>query len=89
VTSHGSPLFWRLYRGLSPEIRAAAREAYGKFLQNPAHPGLRLERLRTDPRAWSVRVTSDYRAVARRHEGDVWVWIWIGSHKEFDRQFPR
>src|ERR1017187_5774763 len=29
--------------------------------------------------------TRDYRAVAQRFEGDVWVWIWIGSHKEFDR----
>jgi hypothetical protein len=28
------------------------------------------------------------RAVAQRFEVDVWVWAWIGSHKEFDRQFP-
>jgi len=35
-----------------------------------------------------VRVTRDYRAVAQRFESDVWVWIWIGSHKDFDRQFP-
>jgi len=35
-----------------------------------------------------VRVDADYRAVAQRFEGDVWVWAWIGSHKEFDRQFP-
>jgi hypothetical protein len=29
----------------------------------------------------------DYRAVAQRFDGDVWVWAWIGSHKDFDRQF--
>ncbi len=40
-----------------------------------------------DERAWSVRVTREYRAVARRG-ADEWVWVWIGSHQEFDRQFP-
>jgi hypothetical protein len=68
--------------------RDAARSAYDKSRRNPAHPSLRLERLRSDPRFWSVRVTRDYRAVAQRVGEDLWVWVWIGSHKEFDRQFP-
>src|SRR5256885_12773064 len=34
----------------------------------PAHPSLRLERLRSDHRFWCVRVTRDYRAVARSEE---------------------
>jgi hypothetical protein len=42
----------------------AARKAYEKFSENPAHPSLRLERLRGDRWAWSVRITRDYRAVA-------------------------
>lgn len=41
-------------------------EAYRRFVQNPAHPSLHLERLRADPRAWSVRVTRNYRAVTLR-----------------------
>jgi hypothetical protein len=45
-------------------------------------------RLEFDPRAWSVRVTLNYRAVALR-EKDSWVWFWIGTHRDFDRQFPR
>ena len=61
---------------------------FQKFQQNPAHPSLQLERLRSDPRFWSVRVTRAFRAVAQRFEGDLWVWVWIGSHKDFDRQFP-
>jgi hypothetical protein len=84
----GAASFWKAYRSQPADIRAATRAAYQKFLQNPAHPSLQLERLRSDPRFWSVRVTRDYRAVAQRFEGDVWVWAWIGSHKEFDRQFP-
>ena len=88
MISRGTEIFWKLYRSLPVEIRVAAGVAHKRFRENPSHPGLQLERLRKDPRLWSVRVTRDFRAVARRYENDEWVWIWIGSHKDFDRQFP-
>jgi hypothetical protein len=75
VTSRGTEDFWALYRKLPPEIKEAARRAHQKFRENPAHPSLQLERLRRDSRLWSVRVTRDFRAVARRFENDVWVWV--------------
>ena len=87
MTSRGLPGFWQEYRQLPRDIRAAARQAYRKFRENPAHPGLHLERLRSDARAWSIRVTLNYRAVARR-DGDDWLWVWIGTHQEFERRFP-
>ena len=87
MTSKGTKRFWELYSRLPPETKAAAREAFRRFREKQAHPGLRLERLRSDPRAWSVRVTLNVRAVAFRH-GDDWLWIWIGSHRDFDRIFP-
>jgi len=85
VKSLGTDKFWKAYHVLPPLIKDAARLAYQKFSENPAHPSLQLERLRSDPRFWSVRVTRDYRAVAQRFEGDLWVWAWSGSHKDFDR----
>jgi hypothetical protein len=88
VKSLGTEKFWKAYHTLPPEIKQAARATHRKFLEHPAQPSLQLERLRSDPRFWSVRVTRDFRAVAQRFEGDLWVWIWIGSHKDFDRQFP-
>ena len=88
MKSLGTAQFWQAYGVLPREIKSVARLAYQKFLQNPAHPSLQLERLRSDPRFWSVRVTRNYRAVAQRFEGDVWIWVWIGNHREFDRQFP-
>jgi len=88
VTSRGTSDFWELYWALPEEVRTAARAAYNKFQQNPAHPSLQLERMRSDPRFWSVRVTRDYRAVAQRFPDDTWIWVWIGSHRDFDRQFP-
>jgi len=89
VKSRATGGFWKCYWALGEETRNAARAAYKKFQQNAAHPSLQLERLRSDPRFWSVRVTRDSRAVAQRFEGDVWIWVWIGSHKDFDRQFPK
>ena len=88
MKSLGTEKFWKAYYALPPGIKDAARAAHRKFLESPDHPSLQLERLRSDPRFWSVRVTRDYRAVAQRFAGDLWVWAWIGSHKEFDRQFP-
>lgn len=87
MTSRGSGDFWKLYRELPPQVQTAARKAYQVFFDNPAHPGLRLERLRSDRRAWSVRISRDYRAVALR-AGNDWLWLWIGTHKDFDRKFP-
>jgi hypothetical protein len=88
VTSRATSDFWKLYWELPDNLRHAARVAYQKFRQDPAHPSLRLERLRANARFWSVRVTRNYRAVAQRFEGDVWIWVWIGSHKDFERRFP-
>ena len=87
MTLRGTDRFWKLYAELPANIKTAARKAFGRFLENQAHPSLRLERLRSDSRAWSVRVTLNYRAVALRH-GEDWVWLWIGSHEDFDREFP-
>ena len=75
MKSLGTEKFWKAYRALPLGIKDAARVAFQKFLENPAHPSLQLERLRSDPRFWSVRVTRDYRAVAQSFEGDVWVWV--------------
>ena len=60
MKSLGTANFWKAYRELPPEIKSAARAAHKKFLLQPAHPSLQLERLRSDPRFWSVRVTRDY-----------------------------
>ena len=65
-------------------FNVATRKAYAIFLKNPAHVGLRLERLKSDPSGWSVLITRSYRAVALRR-GDDWFWVWM--YKEFDRIF--
>ena len=80
--------FWQLYGQLPVAIRQRAREAYRLFMADPSHPSLHFHRLFNDPRFWSVRVTREYRAVGVL-QGNTITWIWIGSHKDFDRAFPR
>ena len=88
MKSRGTLEFWQLYRTLPPEIQRATRKAHAIFLENPAarRTALGTSKIRS-ARAWSVRITRDYRAVAVR-SGDDWLWVWIGTHKEFDRKFP-
>ena len=74
-----------LCRLTGDEQKAVKTTAFDLQL-NPAHPSLQLERLKFDSRAWSVRVTRNFRAVARRYDDD-WLWFWIGSHEEYNKRF--
>lgn len=88
MKSRTLPSFWKLYRPLPLEIKREAQAAYQRFVANPQHPGLHFHRLFNDARFWSVRITRDFRAVGIL-EGDTITWIWIGSHHDFERTFPR
>jgi hypothetical protein len=58
-----------------------AREAFELFTKDPNHAGLRLKRVHSADPIYSVRVSLDYRALARRTD-DAWIWFWIGSHSD-------
>jgi hypothetical protein len=59
-------------------VKERSREAYGQFVENPDHPGLRFKRIHSTEPIYSVRVTKGYRALGLR-EGDTMVWFWIGT----------
>jgi plasmid maintenance system killer protein len=86
VNSRTRPSFWRAYARLSDLNRLAARRAYSLFAQNSDHPSLRFKKLGGYDRVWSVRVNEKYRAIGERH-GDTIIWVWIGTHNEFDNLF--
>ena len=75
-----SPRFWRRYRALPNELQQLADRGYQLLLQDPRHPSLHFKRI---GRLWSVRVGLNYRALAIERDGGF-VWIWIGSHAEYD-----
>ncbi len=69
---------------LPREIQRQAREAYTRFAENPSHPSLRFKRVHPTEPVYSVRISSDYRALGVR-DGDTMIWFWIGSHTDYDR----
>ncbi len=86
MISRVRPSFWRAYEALDPRVRAAARRAYVQFAQDPAHPSLRFKKLAGYEDVWSVRINEQFRAVGER-KGDTIVWVWLGSHNNFDKLF--
>ena len=84
MISRARPSFWRAYAALGNEAREAARRAYRLFAENPAHPSLRFKKLGGFENYWSVRVSAQYRAIGER-QGETIIWVWIGTHNEFDK----
>ena len=79
-----SPQFWRLYRQLSPEVRALADKNFKLLKADPKHPSLHFKKI---ARLWSVRVGAHYRALGLDKSEGV-VWFWIGSHSDYDKLLP-
>jgi hypothetical protein len=73
--------FWDLFNALPKDVQALARKNYDLLKSNPKHPSLHLKKVGT---LWSARVGRNHRALASEDE-DGLVWVWIGTHKEYDR----
>jgi len=84
----GQPPLWNLFSALPDEIQKLAVKNYRLWRRSPNHPSLRFRRLQGRPDRFSVRVGDHYRAVGRLTE-DTIVWIWIGTHAEYDRLVSR
>jgi len=86
MESHITSRYRDLYKKLPTDIRKQARDAYRLWQQDPFHPSLQFKRLGASiPAAYSVRIGLNYRAIGRRIKDDVIVWVWIGSHAEYDK----
>jgi len=80
--------FRKAFDSLSPEVQERARNAFGRFQDDPQHPGLRLKKVHPSRPIYSVRVSLTYRALSLRTD-DEWIWFWIGSHADYDRLLDR
>jgi mRNA-degrading endonuclease RelE of RelBE toxin-antitoxin system len=85
VKSHTTPRFRKLLANLPPEIRHQAQEAYRKFKANPEQTGLFFKELKNKPGVWSARINDNYRALGVR-DGDEITWVWIGTHREYEKR---
>jgi hypothetical protein len=75
--------------GLPTDVRQQAYAAYRLFKDDPFHPSLQFKRVSEKKPLYSVRVGSGYRALGLREENDLVVWIWIGSHADYDKLLRR
>ncbi|MBI4572815.1 MAG: hypothetical protein HY713_05960 [candidate division NC10 bacterium] len=73
--------FWQRYHALPEEVRERADKAFALLRSNPQHPSLQFKKVGV---LWSARVDLAHRALAVG-DGDDFVWVWIGSHDEYDR----
>ena len=77
--------FWRLLKDLPYPTQALARQNYEMLKNDIHHPSLHFKKV---GRLWSVRVGLKYRALALL-DGTDFIWIWIGSHGEYDKLVKR
>lgn len=73
--------FWKYYEHLPVDIRDLADKNFQLLKDNPSHPSLQFKKV---GKVWSVRVGSNYRAIATQIE-EGYLWIWIGTHAEYDK----
>ena len=69
-----SPRFWRSYEALPAAVQQQAYRAY--------------ELLKAG-RYWSVRVGLRHRALALEVGEELLLWIWIGTHAQYDQLLQR
>ena len=81
MNHRASPRFWSCYHRLPEEIRRLADRNYETLRNDPHHPSLHFKKVGT---LWSARVGLHYRAVAVEDGSDM-IWVWIGTHAEYDR----
>lgn len=76
-----TPQFWQRFDNLPEEVQKLARKNFRLLKQDTQHPSLQFKLL---GKQWSARVGLNYRALAVK-DGTDFVWVWIGSHAEYDK----
>jgi len=84
VKSVATRRFWKLFQALPVEVQELAVKNYNLWRRNPHHASLRFRRLQGSQDRFSVRVGDHYRALGRL-AGEKMIWVWIGTHSDYDR----
>lgn len=87
MESRRSKRFRELFRALPPDAKRQAYASYRLFIRDPRYPSLHFKKLHDN--LYSVRVGISYRALGVMENPDLIIWIWIGSHAEYDQLIKR
>lgn len=79
--------FKALYDALPQAVQRQADEAYRLWKANPRHPSLRFKPVDpSNPSVYSVRIGKKWRALGAFEPNGDFLWLWIGSHAEYDKR---
>ena len=76
--------FWELFQALPVDVQNLAVKNYHLWRRDPRHPSLRFRRLQGSEDRFSIRIGDHYRALARQ-TSEKTIWVWIGTHADYDR----
>jgi hypothetical protein len=86
VRSWRSKRLKRLFAQLPSDAQRQADEAYQIFRRNPSHPSLHFNPIDpSDSSVYSVRSGLPNRAIGSFLPNGDFLWLWIGSHAEYDK----
>lgn len=83
LTHYASSGFWTHFYNLPEKIQDQAKKQFKTLKENPHHPSLRFQPKNTN--YWGARVNLNYRALARYQGDGEFLWVWIGTHAQYDR----
>ena len=73
--------FWHSYHALPANIKKIADKNFDLLKKDRYHPSLQFKKA---GKFWSARVSLSYRALAVE-DGKCFIWVWIGTHKEYEK----
>jgi len=76
-----TPRFWKYFKNLPISIQILATKNFKLLKVDPQHPSIHFKKV---GKFWSARIGLNYRALAVE-DGSDFIWIWIGSHDEYER----
>lgn len=77
--------FWEGFSNLPQIVQERAKKQFELLKENPSHPSLHFKKV---GKFWSVRISDFYRALAVK-DGDDYIWVWIGTHDDYEKMIKR
>ena len=77
--------FWKLHDVLPAHVRARGKKSYELWKRDHSHPSLDFKKLKGGTgNRFSVRIGDHHRAIGHLI-GDSVEWMWIRSHKDYNK----
>lgn len=73
--------FWKCFEKLPKSVQRISKGNFQLLKTDSWHPSLHFKRIGN---LWSVRTGINHRALAVK-DGEDFLWIWIGTHDEYER----